>query len=79
MKNLVTVLFAGAVMATAALAQGNNWANDLNRAKLGRDLTAVAQESAPADKAVEKQHCGMPCCDHHKSAKAMPKDGYCKS
>ena len=58
MKNFVTVLFAGAVLATAAFAQGtNNWANDLNRAKLGRDLTGVSQE-----RAAMKCECGMADC-----------------
>jgi hypothetical protein len=58
MKNFVTVLFAGAVLATAAFAQGtNNWANELNRSKLGRDLTAVSQE-----RAAMKCECGMSDC-----------------
>ena len=57
MKNFVTVLFAGAVLATAAFAQGNNWVNDLNRAKLGRDVAAVSQE-----RVAMKCECGMPEC-----------------
>ena len=58
MKNFVTVLFAGAVLATAAFAQGtNNWANELNRSKLGRDLPGVSQE-----RAAMKCECGMPGC-----------------
>jgi hypothetical protein len=68
MKNLVTVLFAGAAMATVAFAQSNNWANDINRAKLGRDLPYVEQAAAadPCD-------CGMPCCNHanHKTTAAV--------
>jgi len=56
MKNLMNVLFAGVAMATVAFAQSNNWANDINRAKLGRDLPTVT--------AVEKCECGMASCNH---------------
>ena len=58
MKNFVTVLFAGAVLATAVFAQGNNWVNDLNRAKSGRDVAAAAQSE-----------CGMSCCNHNMAVK----------
>jgi hypothetical protein len=60
MKNFVTVLFAGAVLATAAFAQGtNNWANELNRAKLGRGVAASECE------------CGMSCCSHKTARTAV--------
>ena len=57
MRNFVTVLFAGATLATAAFAQGN-WANDLNRSKLGRDLPVVEQQPPNAT----KDGCAMSCC-----------------
>ncbi len=58
MKNLVKILFAGALVATAAFAQLNdNGANARFHMKTGRDVPGVtAQSQAPA------QCCGMTEC-----------------
>ncbi len=67
MKNLMTVLFAGAMLTTVAFSQGNdNGANQRFHAKTGRDTPQVeAAKAKPAGTSKMMGHeCTMSCCKH---------------